>query len=491
MFAWRSEPPGVKTASTRNTTNILKIVGASLASLALATVTAFWVGDYGYLTTARTAKFEMFLAIVWLLFIAVFLLLRTAPLRATVIVIIAGSLAISGAAMIGPPNTSTDSARYDWDGIVQNAGISPYAYTPDDATLAKLRPDWLFPAPVAHADGTLHCPRDGTKPPTHLITDTSGAQVCTAINRADVPTIYPPTSELLFALVRATVPATVTYWPMQLTGLLMTVGITLLLVFGLRRWGLDPRWAALWAFCPLVASEGVTNSHIDQLGALLALLAVFAVAAGARWRGGILLGAAIAAKLIPVLAAPAILRRQPLKIIVGAVATFLLLYVPYVATTGLGVLGYLPGYLTEEGYGDGRRFALISYVVRGTPALVIAALLLLAVTALVIVFSDPSQPWLGQLVMIGATLVIVSPRYPWYGLLLIPFVVMSGRWEWMFIPLALAIHSYVSSYAVFRGTLLTAAVLIVGVTILRDLQNPRSRLGQRFPGASRKLPVGT
>jgi hypothetical protein len=483
VFAWRSEPPGVNTANT------LKIVGASLAVTALAAVTGLWVGDYGYLTTPRTAKFEMFLAIVWLLFVVVFLLLRTAPVRHAVIVIIAGSLAISGAAMIGPPNTSTDSARYAWDGIVQNAGISPYADTPD-ATLAPLRPDWLFPAPVEHADGTLHCPRDGTKPPTHLITDTSGTQVCTAINRADVPTIYPPTSELLFALVRVAVPASVSYWPMQLTGLLMTVGITLLLVFGLRRWGLDPRWAALWAFCPLVASEGVTNSHIDQLGALLALLAVFAVAAGARWRGGILLGAAIAAKLIPVLAAPALLRRQPAKIIVGAVATFLLLYVPYIATTGLGVLGYLPGYLTEEGYGDGRRFALISYLVKGTPALVIAALLLLAVTALVIVFSDPSRPWLGQLVMIGATLVIVSPRYPWYGLLLIPFVVMSGRWEWMFIPLALAIHAYVSSYAVFRGTLLAAVVIIVGVTILRELRSPRSRLGKRFPGSVRKLAEG-
>ena len=468
----------------------LKIVGASLVALVLAAVTAFWVGDYGYLTTTRTAKFEMFLAIVWLLFAAVFLLLRTAPVRHAVIVIIAGSLAISGAAMIGPPNTSTDSARYAWDGIVQNAGISPYAFTPDDAALTTLRPDWLFPAPVEHADGTLHCPRDGTKPPTHLITDTSGAQVCTAINRANVPTIYPPTSELLFALVRATVPATVAYWPMQLTGLLMSVGITLLLLFGLRRWGLDPRWAALWAFCPLVASEGVTNSHVDQLGVLLALVAVFGVAAGARWRGGILLGAAIAAKLIPVLAAPAILRTQPVKIIVGSVATFLLLYVPYVATTGLGVLGYLPGYLTEEGYDDGSRFVLVTLLAKGTAALVIVAVLLLAVAALVTVFSDPSRPWLGQLVMIGATLVIASPRYPWYALLLIPFVAMSGRWEWMLIPLALAIHAYAPQHLIFRSTLFAAVLIIVAVTILRELGDPHSRLGKRFPGPARKLAAG-
>jgi hypothetical protein len=478
------------TGQVRPNRGVLKIAAAAVVVIALAAVTALWVGDYGYLTTPRTHRFEMFLALVWLLFAVVFLLLRTAPVRAAVIVIVAGSLAISGAAMVGPPNTSTDSARYAWDGIVQNAGISPYAYTPDEASLAPLRPEWLFPTPVEHADGTLHCPRDGTKPPTHLITDTSGARVCTAINRADVPTIYPPSSELLFAAVRAVVPPDAQYWPLQLTGLLMSVGITLLLVFGLRRWGLDPRWAALWAFCPLVASEGVTNSHVDQLGVLLALLAVFLVAAGARWRGGILLGAAIAAKLIPVLAAPAILRTQPVKIVVGAVATFLLLYVPYIATTGLGVLGYLPGYLTEEGYDDGSRFVLVTFLVKGTAALVIAAVLLLAVAVLVTMFSDPSRPWLGQLVMIGATLVIASPRYPWYALLLIPFVVMSGRWEWMLIPLALAIHAYAPQHLIFRGTLLAAAVLIVAVTILRDLRDPTSRLGKRFPGPARKLSEG-
>ncbi|OUD86902.1 hypothetical protein BC477_02825 [Clavibacter michiganensis subsp. michiganensis] len=39
----------------------------------------------------------------------------------------------------------------------------------------------------------------------------------------------------------------------------------------LRKRGRPVWWAALWAWCPLVASEVVTNSHVDALGALLAL----------------------------------------------------------------------------------------------------------------------------------------------------------------------------------------------------------------------------
>ena len=269
-----------------------------------------------------------------------------------------------------------------------------------------------------------------------------------------MPTIYPPTSELLFALVRAAVPVDAAYWPLQATGLLLSIGITLLLIAGLRRRGLDPRWAALWALNPLVASEAVTNSHIDVLGALLALAAAFAVSSGARWRGGILLGAAVAAKLIPVLAAPALLRRQGWKVIAAAIATFAVLYIPYVATTGIGVLGYLPGYLNEEGYDSGSRFVLLRPFLPGPAALVVAAVLLVAVAVLVIVFSDPSRPWVGQVVMIGATLIIASPRYPWYALLLLPFIAMSGRWEWLAVPFALALHVVAPQHATFRWTLL-------------------------------------
>ncbi len=442
----------------------LKIVGSGVAVTAMVVITAIMVGTLGYLNDLNRASFIGCIALLWALFGIAFLLLRRAPVRAAVVVIIVGSLALGGAAMAGPPDTSTDSARYAWDGIVQNAGISPYRYVPLNDALAPERTNWLFSQPVTDATG-LHCPL----PRTHLIvTSPSTTVLCTAINRAEVPTIYPPTSELLFAAVRAVVPPSAEYWPFQLVGLLMSLGITVMLLLGLRRRGLDPRFAALWALSPLVASEAITNSHIDVLGALLALAAVFLVSSGARWRGGILLGAAIAVKLIPVLAAPAMLRRQPGKVILAAIATFLVLYVPYVATTGLAVLGYLPGYLGQEGYDNGSRFVLLTTVLRDRDALPVAVALLLITTVLVIWKSDPTRPWLGELAMIGVTLLIVSPNYPWYALLLLPFIAMSGRVEWMLIPLAFAIHAVIGGAPVFRGSLLVAALGILLVTVLRD-----------------------
>jgi hypothetical protein len=295
----------------------------------------------------------------------------------------------------------------------------------------------------------------------------SGEVLCSAINRLPVPTIYPPLAELTFAGVRALVPATAEFWPMQVFGLVGVLGVTVLLLGLLRRRGLDPRWAALWGWCPLVATEAITNSHIDILGALLLVVATALVASGRRWRGGIALGAAIGAKLIPVIGAPALLRGRPVPVIVAAVVTFAALYVPYVIASGIEVIGYLPGYLTEEGYGSGDRFVLLSPYLPGVSALVVAAILLLVVAVLVWRLTDPTDPWLGQLVMIGATLAIVSPRYPWYALLLVPMVVMTRRWEWLAIPAALTVRLLVHGAQPVRLAMVIAIVVVVIGTLKR------------------------
>jgi alpha-1,2-mannosyltransferase len=418
-------------------------------------------------------------AALWVLFALSILALRRVPTRAVVALVLAGSAAIGGAALLGPPNTSTDSARYAWDGIVQNAGISPYEYVPADPALEDLRTDWLFPDPVVDAEGEASCDGPRVMKTTEVGTD---AVLCTTINRATVPTIYPPTSEIFFAGVRLFTGPTPEYWPMQVAGLLMSLGITVLLLRTLRATGRDPRWAALWGWSPLAATEGVTNSHIDILGALLLLVATILVSSGRRIGGGIALGAAIATKLIPVIGAPALLGRRPWAIIVASIAAFFALYIPYILGSGIGVLGYLPGYLSEEGYSSGSRFILISMLVPGAGALVVAAILVAATAALVWWKSDPYNPWIGQLVMIGTTLLIVTPRYPWYALLLVPMIAMTGRWEWLAVPLALTERLLIPDLTTARITAIAAIVLIVGMAIYRAGPARQTRKTQQMAG---------
>ena len=441
-----------------------------MAVSGLAATVAWGVLELGFLEKELRASYVVWTAVCWALFAIAVLLLRRVPLRAVTALVLAGTALLSGAALVGPPNTSTDPARYAWDGIVQGAGTSPYAYTPEAGELRDLRPEWIFPpaADFTRDDGTTgqRCSQPDRQ--IHRAYDSeTGDVVCTAINRPEVPTIYPPAAELYFWAVRTVVPPEAEFLPLQLAGALLVLGTTWALLATLRRRGLDPRWAALWGWCPLVLGEGVTNSHVDLLGAVLVVAATLLVARGAGWRGGVALGAAIATKLIPVIAAPALLRRQPVRVIVASIVTFAVLYVPYVLSTGLGVLGYLPGYLSEEGYEDGTRFVFASAFLPDSWTTPAVALLLLVTGVLVWVRTPPADPWVGQLVMIGVTLVAVSPRYPWYALLLVPFVALTGRWEWLAIPLALLVRQLEPGMALQRSSLAAAALVIVLGTVLR------------------------
>lgn len=410
----------------------------------------------------------------WLALIAAIGLLRHLPRRHVGAVIIAGTVLLGLIAVSAPPRTSNDSARYAWDGIVQKAGISPYSYVPIDETLSRLRPGWLFTAGSLGPDGKPICASDlfGTES-VAASGYPSGNPLCTAINRPHVPTIYPPTAELYFLGVRATVPDTVGYLPMQLAGLLMSVAVALMLLRSLASRGSPLYLAAVWGWSPFVQLEAVNNAHVDVLGGVLLLAAGMLLLGGKPIRSGAAFGAAVATKLIPVIAAPALLWRRPARFVAAAVATFVLLYVPYVATAGAAVLGFLPGYLKEENYSQsgGIRFGLAQLVSAGPWPPVLSAVALAVIAVRVLRRTQARNLWEQQTVMIGLTLLIASPNYPWYGLMLLPFIVLSRRWEYVGVILALDVIYMVPagpwSEPLNQGALLLAAAAIAGGAWLR------------------------
>jgi len=410
------------------------------------------------------------------------LALRRVPRRRLAAVLVAGTVLLGLVAVSAPPRTSNDSARYAWDGIVQKAGVSPYSYVPVDETIAKLRPDWLFAPGGLDDDGRPVCAKDLF--PTDSVPAfgfPSGSPLCTAINRPHVPTIYPPTAEIYFAAVRIALPDSVGYLPFQLAGLLMSVGVTLLVLSALARRGLPAHIAAVWAWSPFVQLEAVNNAHVDLLGAALILVSGMLLTRGKPLRSGVAFGAAVATKLIPVIAAPALLFRRPVRFIAAALASFALLYVPYLAVAGVGVLGFLPGYLKEEGYSQsgGTRFGLAQLVSAGGWPPVLSAVALAAVAVYVLRRTGPGNVWEQQTVMIGLTLLIVSPNYPWYALMLLPFIVLSRRWEYIAVILALDAIYMVPiedplSLPLHQAALVLAAGAVAAGTLWR--RNRRHRL---------------
>ncbi|MGW3345911.1 hypothetical protein ACWDA3_21575 [Nonomuraea rubra] len=407
----------------------------------------------------------------WVLFASAVWVARRVPERRLGPLVVAGGIVLAATGLAAPPSNSTDSFRYAWDGRVQAAGVSPYDHPPSAPELVGLRDGWLFPADCA---ARYPLPDGG----------------CTRINRPTEPTIYPPVAQGYFLLVHWLSPEGSRHKALQVGGWVMAVLalVALCRVAGARR-------AAYWAWCPAVPVEAVNNAHVDMLGVLLVVLAFCAVGAG-RARGA-LLGAAIAAKLLPATALPGalsgVLAGRPSGVLPGRLSGALaggptprptgrpagrlagggvwrrvavtvvpaalvvgLSYLPHVLASGGSVLGYLPGYLQEERYdGGGGRYAVLRLVLPDSwaPYAAVAALGLIAL--FVLRYGDPDRPWRGALLVSGSLLLLFTPGYSWYALLVVALVAMDGRWEWLGVALAGAV-----AYAAGPGSQFYAAAAL-------------------------------
>ncbi|GAA2780675.1 hypothetical protein GCM10010441_01820 [Kitasatospora paracochleata] len=389
------------------------------------------------------------------LFVLALVLLRRVPDRQVVPLVLAGSFLVAAAGLLAPPRTSDDAYRYVWDGRVQAAGTSPYAHAPDDPALARLRDADLFPV----GDGCTGWDERRT-----------AAGDCTRINRPAVHTIYPPVAQAWFLAlhlfgggVRG----------VQVGGALLALATTGVLT-AVGRGG---RRAALWGWCPGVTVWAVNDAHIDTLGALLMVAGLGCAARGRAAAGGGLLGAAVATKLLPALALPGalsgLLSRRPVRtglVLLGSAAgAFALAYAPHVAVSGAAVLGYLPGYLKEEGYEQGHldRFGLLQAVLPHGWAPWAAALALVAVVARVLRCGDPDRPWSGALLVTGTALLLAAPAYPWYGLLVVALVALDGRWEWLAVPAAGQVLYLAGGPVAQQAAYGAALVCVLAVPVLR------------------------
>jgi hypothetical protein len=376
----------------------------------------------------------------WIAFGCAAWLLRKVTPRVAIGLILAGGIAVQAVALAGPPRNSSDSYRYIWDGRVQAAGIDPYLYAPADAGVAKLRNDFLWSGTGRGNYGDcVTSKKDPADPADSLVAG------CTKLNRPRVPTVYPPVAEAYFLAVQLAAPADNSTTPIQAAAAAFAVLTMLILLFGLRKLGKDPRLAALWAWCPTVALEAGQNAHVDVVACALTLVALLLLARakteGRTILGGVLIGLAIATKVTPVLVVPAVLRRGWLLISAAAATAISLVYAPHVLAVGRKIIGFFPGYLNQEGYSTGNGFSIIGLVVHGKLATAMAILILGAIALAIIRFGNPDEPWRGGALMTSAALAVCTPHFQWYAILLVLLVALDGRPEW----LAIAAGGYLSN----------------------------------------------
>ncbi|CAI7973420.1 DUF2029 domain-containing protein [Frankia sp. Hr75.2] len=430
----------------------------------------------------------LYLALGWwvLALAAVAALVRAAPRRGVTAVLLVGAVAVHLLALTSGPRMSDDLYRYAWDGKVSAAGIDPYHYATNSAELAGLRDSWLWPDPVGCA----------------ALGRGSG---CTRINYPTAHTIYPPVAQAYFVAVHH-LPGPPRENKIQLYVAVLSLLLTGLLIRVLPRFGHHPGLAAAYAWGPSAGIDIGMDGHVDVLAVIFAVAALALLARpGARPRprprpttrtaaaAGALLGAAVAVKLYPALLLPAAARRRPVAVLGAAAAVVGLSYLPHVAAVGTDVVGFLPKYLSVEGYAQGHRFLLLGLLGLTGTAAKVAAGAVLAGVVLAVWRSEPARLPVerGALWLVGAAFLVATPAQPWYGVLLVALAVLAGRLEWA----AVAVGPYVLYMALFRdlavedvyarpgGYVLGAAAVALTAAVRRI--RARSSGAPGWPAASR------
>jgi hypothetical protein len=204
-----------------------------------------------------------------------------------------------------------------------------------------------------------------------------------------------------------------------------------------------------YAWSPLVLFEGIQAGHVDLVMIPVVLLAFMWRIDGSSVRAGLALGLAVLMKLYPAILLLAWWRRGDWRWPATVVSVVGLGYLPYVATVGLGALGFLPTYISSsyEDFNLGLR-ALLTYpfglsdpVVRGA-----AMTLLFTLLAAVLVWiartsrHDAAGLWRATALAVGAYVLLVpTAMHPWYVLWVVPFLCFRPSLAWLFFSAAVTL----------------------------------------------------
>lgn len=184
--------------------------------------------------------------------------------------IVALALIVRLIAVFASPLLEDDHYRYLWDGFQTATGLDPYR---------------LAPVVFAEQDQLPEFWRD----------------IVFSINHPDVPTIYGPVLQGLFALAYWIAPGQVG----AIQGLLLLIDMSVLLLLVQQK--IAVRGLLIYAIHPLILKEAMASAHPDGLVGLFLLLALIAWRAQQAMWVGVSMGLAIATKVSALVVLPLLL----------------------------------------------------------------------------------------------------------------------------------------------------------------------------------------
>jgi hypothetical protein len=254
---------------------------------------------------SRLTLLSLFAAAFACYLLAIRFALRARQDTRLLVVIVSAAVVFRATLLFTDPIEEIDLYRYIWDGTATVSGVSPFRYSP---------------AQVLETHASSDLPPDLKRLVTARDRSPVMKTVLGRIHFAELSTIYPPVSQLVFALATWSTPRDAGLFArmtvMKGWFVAFDLGTLALIVALLRRTGIPVGWSVSYGWCPLVLKEFANSGHLDALAVFLttAALGLAATAldrnrpvkhsvwtATAAW---VVLGLAAGAKVYPLVLAP-------------------------------------------------------------------------------------------------------------------------------------------------------------------------------------------
>ncbi len=312
------------------------------------------------------------------------------------------------------PLLEDDHFRFLWDGYITATTFQPYKYAPDYFFGATLVPELMQAA-------------------------------LSGINHPEIPTLYGPALQAIFALSYVISPGAL--WPLKI---ILSLGVMLTL-WALMKSKVSPRWLMVFALHPLLVKESVVSAHLDVLiGCALAWAVVF-------WQrqhyafAALAVSLAVAMKLSCVVALPFFFfdqrGRPSSKAVLAAALSLAILYAPLLLSTqseaaALTTFGatwlFNPLLFIWVAKITGETYARA-----GVALIFLLAWLTLAIRWRVRMQAQTDALVPPPLVAVLSTLIVLSPVVnPWYWLWVLPRMLCRVSERWVALALVVALVSY-------------------------------------------------
>ena len=360
--------------------------------------------------------------------LAVIKISKLSELKRNIFIIFAGSIIFRVILLPGIPIHENDIYRYIWDGKVFTSGINPYKYPPIQASIK--------PASEYQQEDFEKLKSVRDKDPKSY----------RRISFKDVPTIYPPFAQAVFAFSTLAAPGSILF--MKFMFLIFDIGVVFLLYMILKKLGQNPLYVVVYAWNPLVLKEFANSGHLDALAICCVMAAVYLISRGKYLFSSISLGLGVLAKFYPIIFIPFLLIKKQYKAFLVCFAIITAGYLPFLLSdqTGLAMFSGLGTYAqawANNGFIFKLIYSLSSFFIHNPVMFskIICGSIFLIIWAFI---CFDKQELIQKMFWAVTSLFLLSPvGDPWYFCWVIPFLCIYRQFSLIVLSFLLILHYFI------------------------------------------------